>query len=147
MWASTNSWAIGTACWCTSLFLFPEITIRYNMQEKISMLCCSHSQTILWLNASTTNKANIISTFLICSLYCYHKCVNISCFFVQHEPVWFPQCIWVCLGLMVLFCCLFFVYFFLYSPEFARIFLMKYHWLTEFVTIPWIYNLYSKTTH
>lgn len=141
MWASTNSWAIGPACWFTSLFLFPEITIRYNMQEKISMLCCSHLQTILWLNASTTNKANITSTFPICSLYCYHKCVNISCFLVQHESVWFPQCIWVCWVCFVLFC------FFLYSPEFARSCLMKYHWLTEFITIPWIYNLYSKTTH
>lgn len=82
----------GTACWCTSPFLFPEITmIRYNMQEKIPMFCCSHLQTILWLTASTTIQSYITSIFLIRPLYCYHKCVNTSCSFVQHESIWFPK--------------------------------------------------------
>lgn len=82
-----------------------------------------HPQTVTLPTHSQTDTINVV----------------IHCSSVQHESIWFPKCSQICSGCD-------FDFFPLYTLEFARMCMMKYHWLTEFFTIPWIYKLYSKPT-
>lgn len=117
------------ACWCTSLFLFAEITIRDKHAKEITSEHSAvapaphHPQTVTFLTHSRTDTINVV----------------IHCSSVQHESIWFPKCSQVCSGCD-------FDSFPVYTLVFARMCMMKYHWLTEFFTISWIYKLYSKPT-
>lgn len=134
--ASTNSTA-GTTCWCTSQFLFPEITNELDKTCKRKILnillfffTFANNTMVNWIHHHTK-----LPELPKHPLYCNHKWINTPCFFLFNNITFGLQSIFV-------FCLLFFLLY-------PWICMMKYHWLTEFFTI-WAYVvdlLYSRSTH